>query len=102
MGHNRFDSCQKDKKTQFDGNNTPWSSLRIKCSYIHLSLSKYKMFYSFSPFLLRFRTPFFTRSISFYSPILFNLNIPLVDHVGDLLDACPIKNVLQSLWVVVS
>ena len=60
------------------------------------------MFYSFSPFLLKFCTPLFTGAISLYSPILFNPNLPLVDHVGDLLDGCCIKNVLEALWVAVS
>ena len=87
MGHNRLDLCQKDKKTQFKGNNTPQSNSRIMCSYIHSSLSKYKVFYYFSPFHFRLHTPFFTGAISLYSPILFNPNLPLVDHVGDLFDA---------------
>ena len=97
MGHNRFDSCQKYKKTQFEGNNTPRSNLRMKCSYIHSSLSKYKVFYSFSPFLFRLHTPFFTGAISLCSFILFNPNFSLVDHVGDLLDACLIRNPLETL-----
>ena len=53
-------------------------------------------------FPIRFHTPFFTGAISLYSPILFNPNLPLIDHVGDLLDACPIKNILEALWVTVS
>ena len=40
--------------------------------------------------------------VSLYSSILFNPNLPLVDYVSDLLDACPIKNLLETLWVVVS
>ena len=99
-GHNRLDLRQKDKKTQFEGNNTYRPSPRMKCSYIHSSLSKYKIFYSF--FSFRSSTPFFMGAISLYSPILFNPNLPLVDHVGNLLDACPIRNLLEVLWVAVS
>ena len=95
MGHNRLDLRQKDKKTQFEENNTPWSSPRMKCFFIHSSLSKYKIFYSFSPFKLH--PLFFTRAISFYSPVLFNPILSLVDHVGNLLDACPIRNLLEVL-----
>ena len=94
-----MDSHQKDKKTQFEGNITPRSSLRMKCSYIHSSLSKYKIFYSFSPFRLPFSL--FKGVISLYSPILFNPNLPLVDHVGNLLDTYPIRNLIEALWVAV-
>ena len=43
-----LDSCQEDRKTQFERNNTPWSSPRMKCSYIHSISSKYKVFFLFS------------------------------------------------------
>ena len=48
-------------------------------------------------FSLRFHALFFTGVISLYSPILFNPNLSLVDHVGDLLDACPIRYLLEAL-----
>ena len=102
MVHNRLNSWQKDKKTQFKGNYTSQSSPKMKCSYIHPSLSKYKAFFSFSPFLPRFPTLFFIGGISLYSPILFNPNLQLVDHIGNLLNACPIINFLEALWVAVN
>ena len=94
MGHNKLDSCQKDKKIQFEGNNTHRSSPRMKCSYVYSSFFKVQGVLSFP---LRFHALFFTGVISLYSPILFNPNISLVDHVGDLLDACPIRYLLKTL-----
>ena len=34
-------------------------------------------------------------------PLYLYPNLPLVDHVDDLLDACPIRTLLESLGVVV-
>ena len=59
MGHNRLGSCQEDKKTQFERNNIPRSSSRMKCSYIHSSLSKQKVFFFF-----QITSPFFHRDLS--------------------------------------
>ena len=99
MSHNRLDLCQKDKKTQFEGNNIYRSSPRMKCSYIYSSffLSIRSSFFS-----SQIPCPFFTGAISLYISILFNPNLPFVDHVGDLLDACSIRNLLETLWVAVN
>ena len=94
MGHNRLDSCQKDKKIQFEGNNTHRSSPRMKCSYVYSSFFKVQGVLSFP---LRLHAPFFMGVISLYSPILFNPNLSLVDHVSNLLDACLIRNLLEVL-----
>ena len=40
-------------------------------------------------------------SIPLYSLTLFNPSLPLVDFVGDPLDACPIKTLLETLYVAV-
>ena len=101
MGYNRLDSCQKDKKIQFEGNNTSQSSPRMKCSYIHLSLSKYKLFYPFSPFLFRLHVSFFMEAIPLYSLLLLDSSPPLIDYVNDFLDACPIRTLLWTLYVAV-
>ena len=102
MRHNRLDSCQKYKKTQFEGNNTPRSSLRMKCFYIHSSLSKYKMF---SPRFICFASdsmPHFSRGSFLYIVIfLFNPSLPPVDCISDLLDACSIRALLEPLCVAV-
>ena len=102
MDHNRLDLHQEDKKTQFEGNNTPRSNLRMKCSYIHSSLSKYKMFpLSFVCFSSDSIPHFSQRSFLYIVLFLFNLNFPLVDCISDLLDACPIKSLLNPLCVTV-
>ena len=102
MGHKRLDSSQKDKKTQFEGNNTPRSSLRMKCSYIHSSFFKYKMFSLFFFFFLSDYIPHFSRESFLYIVLfLFNPSLPSVDCISDLLDACPIRALLEPLCVVV-
>ena len=102
MGHNRLDSRQKDKKTQFEGNNTPRSSPRMKCSYIHSSLSKYKMFsLCFVCFSSEY-IPHFSRGPFLYIVLfLFNLNLSPVDCISNLLDACLIRVFLEPFCVVV-
>ena len=102
MGLNWLDSYQEDKKTQCNRNNTPWSGLRMKCSYIYSSLSKYKMFFFLFFFLLRLHAPFFIRVFSLYSPSILHPHLPLVDLLDDLLDVYPIQNPLEALWIVVN
>ena len=41
-------------------------------------------------------------AFSLYSPSILHPNLPLVDFIGDLLDACPIKKLLKALWIVVN
>ena len=96
MGHNRLDSCQEDKKTQFEKNNTPRSSPRMKCSYIHSSLSKYKVFFLFF-FPSQITCPFFMGAFPLYNPSILHPNLSLVDLIDDLLDVCPIQNLLEAL-----
>ena len=48
-------------------------------------------------FLLRLHAPLFMEAIPLYSLIIFNPSLPLVDYVGDLLDACPIRSLLEAL-----
>ena len=73
MGHNRLYSHQKDKKTQFEGNNIPRSSPGMKCSYIHSSFSKYKIvspcFVCFSSYYI----PYLSRGSLLYI-VLFIFN----------------------------
>ena len=40
-------------------------------------------------------------SILLYSLTLFDPNLPLVDYVGDPLNACSIKTLLETLYVAV-
>ena len=103
MGHKRLDSSQKDKKTQFEGNNTPRSSLRMKCSYIHSSFFKYKMFslFFFFFFVSDYIPHFSQESFLYIVLFLFNPSLPSVDCISDLLDACPIRALLEPLCVVV-
>ena len=70
----------------------------MKCSYIHSSLSKYKVFFLFP---ISDYMPHFMESIPLYNLPSFDLSPPLVDYVDDLLDACPIKGLLETLCVVV-
>ena len=56
----------------------------------------------FSSFFLRLLAPFFMGAFPLYGPIIFNPNPPLANHVGDFLDACPIRNLLENLWVAVN
>ena len=62
--------------------------------------------YSFFSFLLlRLHAPMnpiFMGAFPLYGPVIFNPSPSLVDHVSDLLDACPIGNLLETLWVVVN
>ena len=41
-------------------------------------------------------------AIPLYSPSILHPNLPLVDLIDDLLDACPIQNLLEALWVAVN
>ena len=93
MGHNRLGSCQEDKKTQFERNNIPRSSSRMKCSYIHSSLSKQKVWF----FFFQITSPFFIGTFPLYILVIFNFGPPLVDHISDLLDAYHIRNLLETL-----
>ena len=102
MGHNRLYSHQKDKKTRFEGNNIPWSSPRMKCSYIHSSFSKYK---TFSPCFVCFSNcyiPHFSLGFLLYIVLfLFNPSLPPVNCISDLLNTCHIKALLKPLCVAV-
>ena len=101
MGLYWWDSYHKDNKTQYKRNNTPWSDPRMKCSYIHSSFSKYKIFLLFF-FLLSLLAPFFMGVFSLYSSSILHPSLPLVDLIGDLLDVCPIRNFLEDLWIAVN
>ena len=102
MEHNRLDSCQKDKKTHFEGTNTPRSSPRMKCSYIHLGLSKYKMFpLHFVCFSSEYIPHFSWESFLYTVIFLFNPNFPPIDYISDFMDVCPIKFFLEPLCVAV-
>ena len=98
MCHNRLDLCQEDKKTQSERNNIPWSGPRMKCYCIHSSLSQYILsFLFFSSFSPRLHAPFFMEAIPLYSLTLFDHSLLLVNYEGDLLDACPIRILLETL-----
>ena len=56
----------------------------------------------FSFLLLWLNAPFFMKAFPLYHPVIFNPNPSLVDHVGDLLDTCLIRNILETLWIVVN
>ena len=56
----------------------------------------------FSPFSQRLHALFFRGAFLVYGLVIFNPSPPLVGHVDDLLDACPIRNLLEVLWVAVS
>ena len=60
------------------------------------------MFFSFSLSFLQLPASFFTGAFPFYSPSIFNPSLPLVNHVGDLLDVCLIRNLLEALWIAVN
>ena len=45
---------------------------------------------------------FFMRAFPLYSPSILHPNLPLVDLIDDLLDACPIQNLLEALWRAVN
>ena len=64
--------------------------LSTRCSFFSLLFSQ------------RFHAPFFVRAISLYSPLFLYPILPLVDLVGDLLDACPIQNFLEVLCIAVN
>ena len=102
MGHKRLDSPQKDKKTQIEGNNTHRSSSRMKCSYILSSFFKYKLsslFYLF--FFSQWFPPISHEGSFLYIVIfLFNPNLSSVDCISDLLDAYPIRALLEPLCVI--
>ena len=59
---------------------------------------KYK---KFSLSLYHSMPPFLTEAFSLYSSILLNPSLPLVDYVGDLLNACPIRTFLGTLCVAI-
>ena len=68
-----------------------------KYKVLFLFLSDYMPPFSWSPFpyiVLLF-------SILLYSLTLFDPNLPLVDYVGGLLDACPIRTLLETLYVAI-
>ena len=37
-----------------------------------------------------------------YNPSILHPNLPLVDLIDDLLDVCPIQNLLEALWIAVN
>ena len=93
MGLSRLVLCREDKKTQIKKNKAPQSNPRRWCSYIDSNLSKYKMFFLF---LFPIASLVFMKSLPLYSLVLFNPSLPLVDHIGDPLGACPIRNLLEA------
>ena len=101
MGLNGLDSCQDNKKTHFNRNNTPQLDLRIDVFLYSLKLISVQNVLTlfFHP---RLPPLFFMGVFPLYGPFIFNPSLPLVNHVGDLLDACPIRNILEALWVVVN
>ena len=64
--------------------------LSTKCSFFFLLFSQ------------RFHAPFFVRTISLYSPLFLYPSLPLVDLIGDLLDAYPIQNFLEALCIAIN
>ena len=59
------------RKTQY-GNSTPWSSLRISCSYMYSSFFLFQDIRSlFYLFFRSLHAPYLTGAFSLYSPILF-------------------------------
>ena len=57
-----------------------------------------------SPFFLfsHITCPFFMGAFSLCSPSILHPHLPLVDLLDDLLDACPIQNLLKALWIAVN
>ena len=102
MGHKRLDSPQKDKKTQIEGNNTHRSSSRMKCSYILSSFFKYKLSSLFCLFFFSQWFPPISHEGSFLYIVifLFNPSLSSVDCISDLLDAYPIRALLEPLCVI--
>ena len=41
-------------------------------------------------------------AFSLYNPSILHPNLPLVDLIDDLLDVCPIQNLLEALWIAVN
>ena len=70
--------------------------------YLLKFFSKYKVFSLSSHFSQRLHALFFTGVFPLYGPVIFKPSPPLVGHVDDLLDACPIRNLLEVLWVAVN
>ena len=70
----------------------------MRSSYIYSGLSKVLGVLLSS---LKLLVSFFMKVISLYSLLLFDHSLPLVDYVDDLLDACPIRALLETLCVVV-
>ena len=63
--------------------------LNTRCSFFLLSFSK-------------LHAPFFKGAFPLYSSSIFHHSLPLIDHIGDLLDAYPIKNLLEALWIAIN
>ena len=91
--HTRKISKHNLKGITFLGQVRGWSVLIFTQVY----LSR-RCFFFFS----KSHPPFFMGTFPLYIPVIFNFGPPLVDHVGDLLDAYPIKNLLETLWVTVN
>ena len=66
---------------------------------VHLST---RCSFGFLFFPLWLHAIFFMESFPLYSPSILNPSLPLVDQVGDPLDACPIRNLLEALWIAVN
>ena len=63
------------------------------------TVSKYKEFFSCIFFFFFPSSPVFMESLPLYSLPSFDPSLPLVDYVDDLLDACPIRALLETLCV---
>ena len=107
MGHQELDSLRKDKKTQFKKGIMLLGQVRGSTILIFTQASlstRYSLSPSFScfSFFLRDYMPQFSQGSFLYIVLLpFNPSLPSVDCVSDLLDACPIRALLEPLCVVV-
>ena len=74
----------------------------MKCSYILSSFFKYKLSSLFCLFVCLVIPPNFSQESFLYLLLfLFNLSLPSVDYISNILDACPIKALLELLCVAV-
>ena len=64
--------------------------------YISVEIDYKYSSYSYSVFLLIFRSPFLSVFFLFYTILLFHLYPPRVDQIDDV-DSCPISTFLKSL-----
>ena len=72
-----------------------WDVLILNQAYSHTMCSS-------SFFLHRLHAHFLWEPFLLYSPSILHPNLPFVDLIDDLLDACPIQNLLEILWIAVN